>query len=85
VALALIKDYWQALDERFDTLADALRRELWQQGFVAQRDDRNIEKKPYINREVGRVRVLVLDAQVLRSKAGIVPSRENPLIEAELL
>ncbi len=77
VALAIVKDYWQALDERFDTLADALRRELWQHGYVAERDGRNIEKKPYINRDVGRVRVLVLDARVLREKAGLILSGER--------
>jgi hypothetical protein len=71
VALQLAKSYWQDLDETLDILADALRRELWQQGFVVARDGNHFEQKPYINRKVGQVRVLVLDAQVLRGKAGI--------------
>jgi len=71
VALTLAKTYWQALDETFDTLADALRRELWQQGFVVARTERQYEQKPYINRKVGQVRVLVLDAKALREKLEI--------------
>jgi hypothetical protein len=79
VALTLAKGYWQALDETFDTLADALRRELWQQGFVAGRDGKNFEQKPYINRKMGQVRVLVLDANVLREKTAInLTGNEEP-------
>jgi hypothetical protein len=71
-ALALVKGYWEALDERFDTLADALRRELFHRGYVAERASGQYEKKAYINREIGNKRVLVLDPQALREKAGIV-------------
>lgn len=70
-ALALVKGYWQTLDERFDTLADALRRELWQQGYVAKRDGKHFERKAYIDRKVGRQRVLVLGVKVLEEKSGI--------------
>ncbi len=71
--LAHVKSYWDALDERFDTLADALRREMWQQGYVAERGDgRHLEKKCYVGRGVGRPRVLVIDAECVRQKTGIV-------------
>ncbi|MBN1661610.1 MAG: DUF927 domain-containing protein, partial [Anaerolineae bacterium] len=76
-ALTLAKSYWQALDERFDTLADALRRELWQQGFVTSRDGSHFEQKPYINRQAGRVRVLVLNGRALREKMGISLAEEE--------
>ncbi len=76
-ALAQAKVYWQALDERFDTLADALRRELWQRGFVARRDKRQLERVTYINTKVGRTRTLVLDSTVLLEKTNIDPSGRN--------
>jgi hypothetical protein len=71
-ALALVKAYWDALDERFDTLADALRRDLFHQGYVAERASGQYEKKAYINRDVGRKRVLLLNPKVVREKVGIV-------------
>jgi hypothetical protein len=76
-ALALVKAYWDALDERFDTLADALRRDLFHQGYVAERAKGHYEKKAYVNRDVGRKRVLVLDPRILREKAGIVLNGED--------
>lgn len=76
-ALKQAKEYWSALDERFDTLADALRRELWQQGYVTERGMDHIEKKPYINQAAGRPRVLVLSARTLWEKAGVVPSPDG--------
>jgi hypothetical protein len=82
VALARAKEYWQALDERFDTLADALRRQLLQQGYVARRAKGQLECKLYINRKMGNKRVLVLDVQTLREKAGI--SVGNDLESANL-
>jgi hypothetical protein len=47
---------------------------MWQEGYVAERagDGRHLEKKLYINREVGRKRVLVLDADGLRRKTGVI-------------
>ena len=77
VALGHVKRYWEELDERFDTLGDALRRELWQQGYVAERDGAHIEEKPYINRTVGRVRVLVLDGNVLKERGALVLTKEG--------
>ncbi|MBU1751472.1 MAG: DUF927 domain-containing protein, partial [Chloroflexi bacterium] len=73
-ALLQVKEYWRTLDERFDTLGDALRRELWQYGFIAERsgDGKHFEKYAYINRDVGRLRVLILDPRVLRDRVGFV-------------
>ena len=39
-ALTAVKEYWAGLDERFDTLLDALRREIWQHGYIDERDER---------------------------------------------
>ena len=73
VCLTHVKSYWHSLDERFDTLADALRREMWQQGYVAERGDgRHLEKKCYISQKVGRPRVLVIDAEQVKQKTSIV-------------
>lgn len=70
-ALTLVKEYWAGLDERFDTLLDALRREVWQHGYVVERDDRQIEVNKYINKKYGTRRVLVLDAAKVAEKLGI--------------
>lgn len=71
-ALALVKDFWESLDERFDTLAGALRRALWQQGHLAQRDADQYEVAKNI-RPLGKVqRVLVVDAKAVEEKEGIV-------------
>lgn len=70
-ALAQVKDYWRSLDERFDTLADALRRELWQQNFVADRDKNQFERVTYINSNVGRIRTLRLWLDAVLEKADI--------------
>ena len=71
-ALTQVKAYWQGLDERFDTLTDALRRELWQQEFVAQRDERQYERVTYI-RGKSHTRTLWLDADALLERTGIDP------------
>ncbi len=71
-ALTQVKAYWQGLDERFDTLTDALRRELWQQEFVAQRDERQYERVTYI-RGKSNTRTLWLDADALLERTGIDP------------
>ncbi len=76
-ALARTKNYWESLDERFDTLADALRRELWQQGYVSKREGANYERNTYINKTVGRTRSLWIDCNVLFKKMGIDPSGER--------
>ncbi|MBU0495142.1 MAG: DUF927 domain-containing protein [Chloroflexi bacterium] len=70
VALSQAKTYWAALDERFDTLGDALRREMWQQGLVVERDGGQMERKCYINRQAGRQRVLLIDPLALREHCG---------------
>lgn len=70
-ALTMVKEYWAGLDERFDTLLDALRREIWQHGYVADRDDRQIEVNKYINKKYGTRRVLTIDADKVAEKLGI--------------
>ncbi len=67
-ALAEVRAYWERLGEPFATAADALRREMAQQGLVAERDVKQLERKVYINQEVGRKRVLVLDARLLAER-----------------
>lgn len=67
-ALAEVRAYWERLGEPFATAADALRREMAQQGLVAERDATQLERKVYINREEGRKRVLVLDARLLEER-----------------
>lgn len=74
-ALAQVKRYWQALDERFDTRTDTLHRELWQRDFVAERADRQLQRKTYIRsgNESKRERTLWIDREILLEKAGISP------------
>lgn len=69
--MALAKEYWAGLDERFDTLLDALRREMWQFGYLAARDDKQIEPSMYINKQFGTRRVLVIDADLVKERLGI--------------
>jgi hypothetical protein len=70
-ALAQVKQYWEALDERFDTRTDALRRELWQRDYVAKRTERQFERKTYVQGK--RKRTLWIDPQVLSERTGITP------------
>ncbi len=58
-------------------LADALRRELCQHGYVAEREDDHYERNTYINKAVGRTRSLWIDCNVLFKKASIDPSGER--------
>jgi hypothetical protein len=76
-ALTLVKEYWAGLDERFDTLLDALRREVWQHGYVAERDDRQLEPSKWINKKYGTRRVLVIDANKVHEKLNIDLLGEN--------
>ena len=76
-ALSNVKQYWQSLDERFDTLVDALQRELYQQGFVSKRGIGNhLARKTYIkqNDKTSRIRTLWLDAEAVFENAQIDPS-----------
>jgi hypothetical protein len=62
VALSHVKAYWQALDERFDALADAIRREIWQHELIDRRPETNhFEETVWINSKVGTKRVLIVD------------------------
>jgi hypothetical protein len=70
-ALTMVKEYWNGLDERFDTLLDALRREVWQHGYMAERDDRQFEPPKWINKKYGVRRVLVINADLVAEKLGI--------------
>jgi hypothetical protein len=70
-ALAAVKDYWAALDERFDTLLDALRREMFQLGYIAERDEAQIERPKWINTKYRTRRVLIIDAGRVRDGLGI--------------
>jgi hypothetical protein len=74
-ALAKVKAYWQALDERFDTRTDTLHRELWQRDFVAERAERQLQRKTYIRsgNKSKRERTLWIDREILLEKAGISP------------
>lgn len=63
--LSAVKEYWQGLDERFDTLLDALRREMWQFGYLAERDEHQIEPSKWINNKFGTRRVLVINADLV--------------------
>lgn len=62
-ALKEVKNFWAGLDERFDTLMDALRREMWQFGYLVNRDKEQIEPSKWINKEYGTRRVLWIDAE----------------------
>ena len=70
-ALIAVKEYWAGLDERFDTLADALRREMWQYGYVPERDDAQLEITKWVNKTVGNKRVLIVDAEKVRENFGV--------------
>jgi hypothetical protein len=70
-ALIAAKAYWSGLDERLDAMVDALRREMWQLGYIAERDDRQMEVVKYINRTTKRCRVLVIDADKVRDTIGV--------------
>ena len=82
-ALTAVKEYWNGLDERFDTLLDALRREIWQHGDVAERDERQLEPSKWINKKYGTRRVLVVDADRVREKLGVDLLGENSEIESD--
>jgi len=70
-ALVEVKKYWAGLDERFDTLIDALRREVWQYGYLFERDDRQFEITKWINPRVGHKRVLLVNGEAVRDRLGI--------------
>ncbi len=73
-ALKMVKDHWSRLDERYDTLIDALRREMWQYGFLAEREKRQFEKRKWINTQWGKTgiqRVLVIDAEKVEEEFDI--------------
>jgi hypothetical protein len=82
-ALTAVKEYWNGLDERFDTLLDALRREIWQHGDVVERDERQLEPSKWINKKYGTRRVLVVDADRVREKLGVDLLGENSEIESD--
>jgi hypothetical protein len=65
------------LDERFDTLIDALRREMLQHGYILERDDRQIELTKWINKKEGNKRVLIVDAEKVLKDFGIDLIREE--------
>jgi len=67
-ALALVKDYWESLDERFDILVDALRRALWQQGYVAERDKDQLERAKHIRPLRKSKRVLVINSREVEKR-----------------
>jgi hypothetical protein len=70
-ALIEVKKYWAGLDERFDTMVDAMRREMWQLGYIAERDERQMEMTKYINKTNKAVRVLIIDADKVRETVGV--------------
>ena len=70
-ALKEVKAYWSSLDERLDILSDAFRRILQNEGYVARRADSQLERKTYINSEIGRKRTLWLDRQAVEEKGGV--------------
>lgn len=70
-ALIAVKEYWAGLDERFDTLADALRREMWQYGYVPERDESQMEITKWVNKAVGNKRVLIIDADKVKNNFGV--------------
>ena len=70
-ALIAVKEYWAGLDERIDTLADALRREMWQFGYVPERDDAQLEITKWVNKTVGNKRVLIIDSDKVRENFGV--------------
>lgn len=73
-AMGRVKEYWDHLDERFDTLIDALRREIHQHGLLAEREFRQFEKKKWINKKwgaTGTQRVLVLKASAIKEQYDI--------------
>lgn len=76
-ALTGVKEYWNGLDERFDTLMDALRREIWQHGYIDERDERQLEPSKWINKKYGTRRVLVVNADRVREKLGVDLLNEN--------
>lgn len=76
-ALIAVKEYWSGLDERFDTLIDALRREMWQHGYIPERDDRQIELTKWINKHEGNKRVLIVDAEKVLKDFGVDLIRED--------
>lgn len=76
-ALTAVKEYWAGIDERFDTLLDALRREIWQHGYIDERDDRQLEPSKWINKKYGTRRVLVLNVDKVKEKLGVDLLNEN--------
>ncbi len=87
VALAKVKAYWQDLDERFDALADAVRREMWQQDLIERRPDTtHYEETVWINSKVGTKRVLIVDPMKVWEKFEIALLNDiiTDRIEAEV-
>jgi len=76
-AVTMVKEYWAGLDERFDTLLDALRREIWQHGYIDERDERQLERPKWVNTKYGTRRVLVVNADRVREKLSINLLSEN--------
>ncbi len=70
-ALIEVKGYWAGLDERFDTLIDALRRELDQHGYLVDRAPRQFEPNKWINTHHGSRRVAVIDVNLVRDRCGV--------------
>ena len=70
-ALVEVKKYWAGLDERFDTLIDALRREIWQYGYLFERDDRQFEVVKWLNAKVGHKRVLLVNGEAVHERLGV--------------
>jgi hypothetical protein len=73
-SLAEVKTYWRAVDEVFDTGTEALHRELLQQGFARPGKDGRATQPKWINNEVKLQRVLVVDAQQVYGRLGLVLS-----------
>jgi hypothetical protein len=84
-ALTAVKEYWSGLDERFDTLLDALRREIWQHGYIDERDERQLEPSKWINKKYGTRRVLVVNVDKVRQKLGVDLLNENTEIISDTL
>jgi hypothetical protein len=83
LSLAQVKAYWRALDELFDTGPEALHRELHQQGFVEIGGDGRATQSKWINNKLKAQRVLVVDAQKVYDRLGLVLSEKVEIREKE--
>ena len=59
--LQVVKEYWERVGESYDTLPDALRRQLAQADVLQQRDPRQVEASVWIGSANRTQRVLVVD------------------------